>query len=284
MKKADLHAHTTASDGTFTPAQLVAEAVRVGLDVLGIADHDSTEGIAPARAANRDSLRIIPAIELNCDIPGGEVHVLGYFHEIPGGALQALLQRLRAGRYDRAKGMADKMAALGMPISFERVKALAGTGSLGRPHVARAILEAGHVATIGEAFERFIGRNGPAYFERLELSPADAVRAIRASGGVPVLAHPLTFDAYGTVLKTVHPERLVPQLLDAGLRGIEAHYYRYPTGAIVALRQLAQQHGLIVTGGSDFHGSVKPDQGLGSVYVPWEAVEALQSEIARAQR
>ena len=114
------------------------------------------------------------------------------------------------------------------------------------------------------------------------LTPAEAVQAIHASGGVPVLAHPYSFDAYGNVLKTVNPETLVPQLLPAGLRGIEAHYYRYPTSTVVALMKLAQQHGLIVTDGSDFHGSVKPDQGLGGVHVPWEAVEALQAEIDKA--
>ncbi|MBI5876799.1 MAG: PHP domain-containing protein [Chloroflexi bacterium] len=283
MKKADLHAHTTASDGTFTPQALVAEAWRVRLDVLAIADHDSTEGIAPAYAANAGhALKIIPAIEVNCDIPGGEVHILGYFKEVPGGELQAMLKRLRDGRFERAKGMADKMSALGMPVSFKRVQELAGTGSLGRPHVARAILEAGYVATIGEAFERFIGRNGPAYFERLQLSPAEAVQAIHASGGVPVLAHPYSFDAYGNVLKTVNPETLVPQLVPAGLRGVEAHYYRYPTSATVGIMKLAQAHGLIVTGGSDFHGSTKPDQGLGCVHVPWEVVEGLIAEIEKA--
>jgi 3',5'-nucleoside bisphosphate phosphatase len=192
--------------------------------------------------------------------------------------LQALLTRLREGRYARAQGMADKMAALGMPIAFERVKELARGGSLGRPHVARAILEAGHVATIGEAFDRFIGRAGPAYVERMKLTPAEAVRAIRESGGVPVIAHPYSFDQYGTLVKSVRPAELVPQLLDAGLRGIETYYYRYPTEAIVGLLDLAKQYGLIATGGSDFHGAIKPN-GLASVYVPWEAVEKLQAEI-----
>jgi predicted metal-dependent phosphoesterase TrpH len=264
---------------------LIAEAQRVRLEVLGITDHDSTEGIAPALAANRgNALTIIPGIEVNCDVPHGEVHVLGYFKEIPGGALQKLLSRLREGRYQRAKGMTEKMAALGMPISFERVEELARGGSLGRPHVARAILEAGYVATIGEAFDRYIGRNGPAYVERMKLTPAEAVRAIRESGGVPVLAHPYSFDQYGTLLKSVHPEQLVPELVAAGLRGIEAYYYRYPTDVIVGLTRLAEKFGLIVTGGSDFHGTVKANIGLASVYVPWECVEKLQEEIQNVRR
>src|SRR5438045_6145845 len=126
MNRADLHAHTTASDGTFRPAELVAEAQRVRLDVLAISDHDSTEGIMPALAANQGSpLRIIPAIEINCDIPNGEVHMLGYFKAVPDGALQDLLLRLRSGRYERARGMADKMSALGMPVSFGRIEELA---------------------------------------------------------------------------------------------------------------------------------------------------------------
>jgi 3',5'-nucleoside bisphosphate phosphatase len=276
MNRADLHAHTTASDGTFKPAELTAEAKRIRLEVLAVTDHDSTEGVAPAVAANDDpNLRIIPGIEINCDIPNGEVHVLGYFNQVPGGALQALFQRLRDARFERGRGMTEKMTALGMPVSFERVQALAGGGSVGRPHVARAIVEAGYAATIGEAFERYIGRNGPAYEERMQLSPAEAVRAIRESGGVPVLAHPYAFDQYGTILKSVEPDKLVPQLVDAGLRGIETYYYRYPTSAITFLLKLGVQYKLLATGGSDFHGSVKPGQGLGSVFVPWEAVSAL---------
>ncbi len=280
MKRADLHAHTTASDGTTPPAELVAEARRAGLDLIAITDHDSTEGIAPALEANQGgSLQIIPGIEINCDVPNGEVHMLGYFREVPGGELQSLLTRLREGRYTRAQGMAEKMATLGLPISFARVEELANGGALGRPHVARAIVEAGHAATIGEAFDRYIGRDGPAYVERLKLTPAEAAQAIRASGGVPVLAHPYMFDQYGTLLRTVGPETLLPELVGAGLRGIEVYYYRYPTSAIAGLLKLAEQYHLIATGGSDFHGSVKPNQGLGSVYVPWEAVEAVRAEL-----
>jgi predicted metal-dependent phosphoesterase TrpH len=282
MNRVDLHTHTTASDGTFTPAELVAEAGRVRLDVLAICDHDSTEGIAPAIAANRNgALEIIPGIEVNTDVPDGEVHVLGYFRAVPGGAIQSLLARLREGRAVRARGMAQKMTALGMPVSFERVAQLAGGGAIGRPHVARAIVEAGHAATVGEAFERFIGRSGPAYVERMKLSPAEAVRAIRDSGGVPVLAHPLTFDQYGALLKSVHPEQLTPELVSAGLRGIETYYYRYPGDAIASLLRLAERFGLLATGGSDFHGSIKPGQGLGSVFVPWEAVDRLKAEMGR---
>ncbi|HET6320407.1 MAG TPA: PHP domain-containing protein [Chloroflexota bacterium] len=276
MNRVDLHTHTTASDGTFTPAELVVEAQRVRLDVLAICDHDSTEGIAPALAANSNgALQVIAGVEVNTDVPGGEVHVLGYFKQAPQGAMQALLARLREGRYQRARGMADKLAALGTPIAFERVVEIAGGGSIGRPHVARAIVEAGHAATVGEAFERFIGRHGPAYVERLKLSPAEAARAIRDSGGVPVLAHPFTFDLNGTLLKSVHPEQLVPELVKAGLGGIETYYYRYPGDAIVSLLRLAEKFGLIATGGSDFHGSIKPGQGLGSVFVPWDSVERL---------
>ncbi|MBI3733129.1 MAG: PHP domain-containing protein [Chloroflexi bacterium] len=280
MKKADLHAHTTASDGTFTPAELIAEAKRAGLDVLGITDHDSTEGIAPAIEANRgNNLTIIPGIEVNCDVPGGEVHVLGYFKDVPGGALQALLQRLRDGRRARAQGMVDKMTALGMPIAWERVVAFARGGSIGRPHVARAILEAGYAANIGEVFDKYIGRSGPAYVERLKLSPAEAVEAIRQSGGVPVLAHPYYFDASGAMIKTVNPETLVPELVAAGLRGIEVYYYHYPTSAMVGLMKIAERYRLILTGGSDFHGLTKTNT-LGGVFVPWEAYERLQAELA----
>ncbi len=280
MNRVDLHTHTTASDGSLTPVELIAEAQRARLDVLGITDHDSTEGIAPALAANRGHvLRIIPGIEVNCDVPGGEVHVLGYFNAEPRGALQDLLTQLRQARRERARGIADKMAALGMPISFERVEQLARGGAVGRPHVARAILEAGHAATIGEAFDKYIGRHGPAYVERMKLSPPDAVRAIRQSGGVPVLAHPYYFDQYGTLMKSVHPEALVPELVEAGLRGIEVFYDRYPTSAITTLLRLTDKFDLIATGGSDFHGAVKPEIRLASVYVPWEVAEKLEQAL-----
>jgi hypothetical protein len=276
MNRIDLHTHTTASDGTLTPPELVAAALQRQLTVLGIADHDSTEGIAPALAANRGhAMRIIPGIEVNCDVADGEVHILGYFKQIPSGAIQELLRMLREERRKRALGMVEKLAAVGAPIAFERVEQLARGGALGRPHIARALLEAGHVATIGEAFDRFIGRNGPAYFERYKLAPSEAVRAIRASGGVPVLAHPYYYDQYGALHRSVQPERLVPELKPAGLGGIEAHYFNYPTSAIVHLKKLAEQYHLIVTGGSDFHGAVKPDVQLGSVYVPPEVVEDL---------
>jgi hypothetical protein len=281
MNRIDLHTHTTASDGTFTPAELVAAAHHAQLAVLGIADHDSTEGIAPALAANQGhAMQIIPAIEVNCDIENGEVHILGYFKQIPTGALQALLRMLRDERRKRAMGMVEKLAAVGVVISFERVEALAKGGSLGRPHIARALLEAGHVATIGEAFDHFIGRDGPAYFERYKLAPSEAVRAIRVSGGVPVLAHPYHYDPYGTLRRSVKPETLVPALVEAGLGGIEAHYFNYPTSAIVQLKKLAVQYNLLVTGGSDFHGIVKPDVQLGSVYVPPEVVDNLLAALS----
>ncbi|MBI3998498.1 MAG: PHP domain-containing protein, partial [Armatimonadetes bacterium] len=240
----DLHTHTTASDGLLGPQALVAEAAVRGVGLLAVADHDTTASVAPALAAGRAAgVEVWPAVELSCDVPAGEVHVLGYFIDHHLAWFQALLRRLREGRVRRAERMVDRLAALGVPVDFERVAAYAGGGSVGRPHVARALVEAGHVRDVAEAFDRFIGRGGPAYVERVKITPADAVRVIRAAGGLAVLAHP----------GWARNDTMISDLVAAGLDGIEVYYPDHDPATVRHYAAVAARHGLLVTGGTDFH-------------------------------
>ncbi|MFQ5924821.1 MAG: PHP domain-containing protein, partial [Dehalococcoidia bacterium] len=190
--KADLHLHTRASDGRLTPGEVVALAAKKGLSVIAITDHDSIEGIAAALVAAESfpSLRVIPGVEINTDIPDGEIHILGYFIDYHSKELKQTLQRLRHAREIRAQRMIAKLAKLGIPVEWRRVKELAGGGSIGRPHIAQAMFEGGYIPSLQEAFKRYIGRQGPAYAERERLSPVEAVELVVKAGGLPMLAHP----------------------------------------------------------------------------------------------
>jgi predicted metal-dependent phosphoesterase TrpH len=278
MNRVDLHMHTTASDGAYPPARVVAMAARRGLRVIAITDHDSTEGLEEAlAAAQKWEIELIPGVELSTDVPEGEVHILGYFVDRQDEDLQEILTKMRGSRRERARKMADKLAALGVPISFERVLKLAGKGSVGRPHVAKALVKAGHVVTVGQAFDRYIGRNGPAYVERYRLTPVEAVELIRRARGLPVLAHPLVPDDNGVLRELPPLESFLPELCAAGLVGLEAYYTGYPPLVTQSLIGIAAKYGLIVTGGSDFHGGGVLQADLGGVHVPWSCVERLKA-------
>jgi len=255
MAKADFHNHSTASDGKLTPAQLVDLAAANGVKVFALTDHDSTEGIEEARraAAGHPGFVLIPGVELSTDIEGDEVHVLGYFSfgDLQNADLQAALARFRAGRFERGRLMTEKLSALGKPISWERVLEIAGDASVGRPHVAQALVEAGHVASIPEAFELYIGRNGPAYVEREKMTPLEAVETLRRFGAPAVLAHP----SYTKSL-----DGILPGLVDAGLAGMEVYYRDYAPELIDTLAAKAAKFGLLALGGSDYHGLNNPGE------------------------
>jgi len=273
----DLHTHTTASDGLLAPAGLVALAREAGVGVLAVADHDSTEGVNPAMAAGtRVGIDVIPAVEINTDVHESEIHVLGYYIDHYQPWFQDFLHRLRDGRVNRAAKMVEKLNAMGIPVDFARVRALA-QGAVGRPHVARALMESGGVSTNEEAFEKYIGRNGPAYVERMKLSPPEAVQVILRAGGIPVLAHP------GWGVK----DEIIPALVEAGLEGLEVYYPDHTPAMVTRYLETARRWGLLVTGGTDFHGGdlatkVPP----GSQYVPAEVVERLKEryESKRSRR
>lgn len=269
----DLHTHSTASDGLLAPAQLVALAVERGLRILALTDHDTIAGLSEAAAAAAAAgLRFIPGVELSTHVERGEVHVLGYFIDPTDPALLTALARFRDAREGRAATMVERLTAAGAPIRLERVLALAG-GSIGRPHVARALVEAGHATSINEAFERWLVRGRPGYVERFRLTPADAVRLIRAACGVPVLAHPHSADDL---------DSLLPKLVAAGLAGIECYYGDYDDARKADYLALAAHHDLVATGGTDFHGTgVAHRRPLGGTWLPPETVEVLAARRAQ---
>lgn len=264
----DLHTHTTASDGLLGPDDLVQLAHDAGVGVLAVADHDTTAAVDAAMAAGgRLGVEVIPAVEINTDVDEAEVHVLGYYIDHRASWLQEFLTQLRDGRENRAAKMVGKLNAMGIPIEYARVRAMA-EGAVGRPHVARALVEAGAVQTTEEAFQKFIGRNGPAYVERMKVTPEDAVRVIARAGGIAVLAHP----GWGV------RDEWIPSLVDAGLEGIEAYYPDHTPAITAHFMELAERYHLLVTGGTDFHGGdLATRVTIGSQYVPPEVVERLKA-------
>jgi predicted metal-dependent phosphoesterase TrpH len=238
---------------------------------LALTDHDTTAGLAVAGEVGADlGVEVIAGIELSTDIPNTEVHMLGLFLDHENDEFQAKLTEFREGRVGRAEGMVARLTALGVAISWERVKELAGVGSVGRPHVAQALLEAGHIQSIPEAFDRFIGRNGPAYVERAKLTPAEAIELIHRVKGMAVLAHPIESGV----------EELIPSLAADGLDGLECYYQGYDSDQVQRLIRIARQHSLVPTGGSDYHGF--PMSGMtevsnepGSVEIPPGVVDEL---------
>ena len=271
VSRVDLHIHSGASDGRLSPEEVVAESVRRGLAVIALTDHDTVSGVAPALAAARafPELAVIPGVELSTDEPQGEVHILGYFIDYTDGELLARLERMRNSRRERAQAMIAKLEYLGVSIDWSRVQEVAGKGSVGRPHLAQAMLEKGYVASLKEAFDSYLGRGGPAYVERRKLTPAAAVELVLRVKGLPVLAHPLTVS---------DPEALVIELKAAGLVGIEAYYEAYGAADVRQLESLAQRHHLAVTGGSDYHGlDTESEIMIGGVPVPLSVAEHLMA-------
>ena len=253
MFQVDLHLHTTFSDGRLTPRQLVELVGQRDLKVIAVSDHDSTEGLPQALEAARNfpDLTIIPGVELSTDIPGNEIHVLGYFIRYSDPAFQQTLREFRMGRVERAREMVSKLDGLGVHVEWERVLELADGGSVGRPHIAQAMVEKGYITFPQEAFEKYIGRNGPAYAERPKLTPADAVRLIKGVGGLPVLAHPREVGDLESVL---------PEMEEAGLVGMEVYYGTYTPSEVKSLAAIAARDGLVPCGGSDYHALGTPGE------------------------
>jgi predicted metal-dependent phosphoesterase TrpH len=273
----DLHTHSNYSDGLLSPAALVEEAVSRGLRVLGLTDHDTVAGIPEAReAGERLGVEVVPGVELSTSLEGGEgVHLLGYFVDVENPALLEGLAGYAQARDERMARMLERLRMIGLAIAPADVQALAGQGTVGRPHLARALIATGYVASVPEAFDRYIGQGKPAYVPRPRVDPREAIALVRAAGGVPVLAHPFSPGGVESVL-----DRLAP----AGLAGMEVDYGEYTPRERDVLRAIAARRGLIATGGSDFHGI---DRGagreLGSAPVPMAAVAALR-QAAASQR
>ena len=259
--KADLHTHSTASDGELAPAELVQRAARQGLTLLALTDHDTAAGLAEAQeTARRFGLSFIGGVEISTDVPTGELHILGYGIDPDCGQLAAALKQFRRASIRRLALMLERLRLLGVDLNEASIVPRGNEHSVGRPHVARALVAGGHVGTISEAFELFLAEGRPAYVRKERARPADVIGLIRRAGGLPVLAHPLG----------VHDlDLLLPVLIAAGLAGLECYYAEYDVEQRQLLAQLADDHGLLVTGGSDFHGDrMHQLRAFGSVDIP----------------
>ncbi|HTW92955.1 MAG TPA: PHP domain-containing protein [bacterium] len=267
--RVDLHAHTVFSDGLFTPEELVAEAARLKLTAVAITDHDAVGGIDRAISAGRQSqLEVVPGVEMSCNTNGVDVHVLGYYIDCQKPAVQEFFIMVRQKRAERAEKMVAKMQELGVNISIEQVRAAAQGAATGRPHVAQALVAAGAVRTIEEAFQRYIGYDGPAYFPKMQLAPQEAMDFIHRNGGVAVVAHPGTYHNDGAVYAAIA----------AGADGIEVWHPDHGPRNVDHYREIATKNGLLMTGGSDCHGGRKQGKVfLGSVTVPYSCLQAVKN-------
>ena len=274
MGRVDLHTHTLASDGALAPRALVQKAVEHGVQVLAITDHDSTEGLAEAReeASRHSGLTLVAGLEINCNVEGAEIHVLGYLVDHEASWFQDFLCEQRAARTARVHTLAARLAELGMPIDPAEVFALAGEAAPGRPHVAQVMVKRGYVRSVREAFDKYLRSDGPANVPRHRLTPTEAIAVIRRAGGVPVLAHPGLADR----------DAMIPDLVAAGLGGIETYYAEHSTEQVRRYLDLCRRFDLVATGGSDFHG---PHTGRtnppGTPAVPATAWEGLRARAAR---
>lgn len=275
MGKADLHAHTTCSDGVLSPAEVVEQARQAGLAAVGITDHDSVDGVPEGlEAGRRLGIQVVPGVEINTDVPGSEVHVLGYFLNAEAPALQAELRRLRDGRLHRAERMVAQLQAIGVPVRLERVLEIAGGhAAIARPHVAQALIEMGAATDVQDAFARYLERGMPGYVSRMRFTPEQAIALVRDAGGVPVLAHPGLSGC----------DEKIHDWVRAGLRGLEVDHPAHGDEDVARYRRMARDLGLIATSGSDFHGPGVSGVSLGERTCGTEIVEKLARERSMGQ-
>jgi 3',5'-nucleoside bisphosphate phosphatase len=281
----DLHAHTTASDGSLTPRELVERAARKGVKALAVTDHDTLDGLEEAITAGRDfGVEIVPGLEISAEFSPGTMHILGYYISLDSAALLEQLSALRRARNERNPRIIAKLRELGVDITLEEVEQVSGGKVVGRPHFARVMVEKNYVATAQEAFDRYLSKGAPAYVDKARLDPQAAIEAIVQAGGVAVLAHPYQMRARSAE----ELDKIVSSLKDAGLDGIEVIYSRHSAAQIEEYRSVASHYDLLITGGSDFHGLTKPDieigVGLGNLAVPAELLDNVKTRAAEHKR
>lgn len=275
MSRLDLHLHTTFSDGSRTPTDVLTLAGKAQVSALAITDHDTVAGLPEAIAAGRSlGIEVIPGIELSSRWGQTELHILGYFLDWNDRELQRELTRFQDARHVRNPRIIEKLNALGIDLTYEEVRSLAGNDSVGRPHIARVLIEKGYVTSAKEAFDRYLADGAAAYVPRALPDPAEAIAVIRAARGIPVLAHPSWLDRSEGIYK------ICEQLKAVGLAGIEVHYSSHRPEQTVAYLEVARRLDLLVTGGSDFHGVTKPEVevgiGRGQLKVPEALLEPLR--------
>jgi 3',5'-nucleoside bisphosphate phosphatase len=278
----DLHTHTNESDGTLEPVELIREAIRVGLDALGITDHDTFAGYDRALpVARTDGLDLVCGIELSTKDDGQTVHLLGYFLSgSPGAVIRERMNEIQRSRRERNERLVARLNGLGLDITFDEVRAV-GRGMTGRPHFARVLVRKGYAATIQEAFERYIGEGAPGFVERDSITLNEAIRLVADSGGLPVLAHPIRLRSRDAEAEDAR----IARMREIGLGGIEVYHSDHAPPDVLRYRILASKYGLAITGGSDFHGDTKPHVLLGSgragnVSVPLEVLSRLRAQAA----
>lgn len=280
----DLHTHTTHSDGSATPGELIELAGAKRARAIAVTDHDTVTGLGEARAAaDHFGIEFVAGIEISAEYSPGTMHILGYCIDEESASLAAKLRELKKARDERNPQIASRLRSMGFDISYDEVVRLAGNKVVGRPHFARLMIEKGYVASIQEAFDRFLKKGAPAYVEKARLSPGESIALIHDAGGVAVLAHPYQLK----LSSREEVDLLVGELADLGLDGVEAVYSRHSAAERASYSEIAARNGLLVTGGSDYHGSYKPDislvTGLGDLNVPYEVLEAVKTRAAAAR-
>jgi predicted metal-dependent phosphoesterase TrpH len=273
----DLHVHSTASDGSLSPLEIIELAKKTGLRAVAITDHDTIEGSAEALGRPQSpSLEILSGIEISADFPSGTMHILGYLFRLDDLSLRQTLKTLQEARATRNVKIVQKLQELGVNIRYDEVAAFSGGGQIGRPHIAQVLVHKGVAQSFDEAFRRFLKKGGPANVERYRLLPAEAIQAILQAGGVPVLAHPFTLNAKNETAL----DDILAGLKQAGLEGLEVYCPGHGPTNTALYERLARRHGLLMTGGSDFHGAAKPDVrigiGRGNLRIPYRLVEDLK--------
>ena len=276
----DLHIHSNASDGTISPLEIIAQADQLGLRAIAITDHDSLEGSRQAIANGiPDHIKFLTGVEISTQAPSpiiisGSLHILGYDIDLNNGPLQEALITLQQARQQRTPQIIAQLQKLGIPITEKQVEAEVGQGTAGRPHIATVLIRLGVAASVDEAFDKYLSKGRPGYVNKYRINCGQAIELIRAAGGVPVLAHPF-------LLQQEQVPMVVEMLSGMGLEGIEAYYSQHSPEAVDRYLDLARQHKLLVTGGSDFHGDITPEirmgSGLGHLFVPFELYEAIKN-------
>jgi len=276
MKTIDLHVHSTYSDGTLTPEELVILAKKQGLSAMALTDHDTIVGVAEAvEAGSKYNIEIIPGIELSAAYGSKEIHIVGLYVDYKDKAFNDALEQLRDIRNERNIKIIEKFKEKGIKISFNEMKQLYGNAVITRAHFADYLLAKGYIKSRSEAFERYIGENGPCYISREKLTPEDTIKLITAAHGVPILAHPTLYH-----LGNSEMDKLLKYLCKVGLKGIEAIYSTYSIGEELQIKKLARENHLIISGGSDFHGTNKPylnlGTGRGHLCIPYEVLDNIK--------
>ena len=276
----DLHLHTTASDGVLSPARIVQYARGKGLKAIAVTDHDTIDGNKEALdEGQRLGVEVIPGVEISAQFDLGSMHILGYFIDIGNKTLNEKLSLLQETRAKRNPHMVEKLRELGVEISYDEVLCASGGGQVGRPHFAHVLLKKGYVNTVQEAFDRYLGKGAPAYVDKFRFDPKEGMGLIREADGIPVLAHPFTLH----IPSARQLNALVTELTQSGLMGIEVYYREHTDDQITIYKDLAERHGLLVTGGSDYHG-IEADRaeigiGWGDMKLSYSMVEAMKEAL-----